>query len=187
MTVNTLFFEAETYLDKVKIKKIYLVGLVVFLISIACILWAIANWDAYTEIRYSYKRGRNVESGLASILYGWGWTFAVAMPICYGLLWMTLDFKNPILAVNKDGLFVNRELFKKTFLSWNEFDRIEEQEKGELWLYFKDPVKIVSQQSGFRKPLLKQTYVKSKSPMTLENEGDFVKINKLILKYWNAQ
>ncbi|NOQ74058.1 MAG: hypothetical protein GQ574_18775 [Crocinitomix sp.] len=185
MTISTLVFEAETYLDKGKIKKVYLVGLLVFLLSVGCIFWAIANWDAYTEIRYSLKYGRNIESGLASILYGWGWAFAIAMPICYGLLWMTLDFKNPIFAVNKDGIFVNRELFKKTFFQWNEFDRIEEHDKGALWLYFKDPAKIVSEQSGPRKILLKQTYIKNKSPMTLEGDGDFVKINEFILKYWN--
>ncbi len=178
-------YEAETYLDKRKIKKVYSVGLILFLLSIGSIFWANANWDAYTETRYSLKYGTNVQTGLAPILYGWGWAFAIAIPVIYGLMWLSFDFKNPSFAVNKDGIFINRELFKKTFLPWKEFDRIEEQDNGVLWLYMKDPAKIVSQQLGFRKPFLKQTYVKDKSPISLENDNDFVQINALILKYWN--
>ena len=178
---NTLIFEAETFLNKAKIKKVYIIGAVLFFLSIACILWAIANWEDYTEIRYSLKYQRNVEIGLAHILYGWG--FAIAIPIIYGLMWFSFDFKNPSFAVNRDGIFLNRELFKKTFLSWSEFDRIEKQENGDLWLYLKDPAKIVKQQPGWRKPFLKQTYVKDKSPINIENEGDFIRVNELILRY----
>lgn len=178
-------YEAETFLDKRKIKKVYIVGLIFFLLSVGSILWANANWDAYTEVRYSLKYGTNVHTGLAPILYGWGWGFAIAIPIIYGLMWLSFDFKNPSFAVNRDGVFINRELFKKTFLPWNEFDRIDEQDNGELWLYMKDPAKIVKQQLGFRKPFLKQTYVKDQSPISLENDGDFVRINELILKYWH--
>lgn len=180
---NNLIFEAQAYLDKKKIKKVYAIGAVLFLVSIGCILWAIANWDAYAEVVYSLKRQRNVETGLAPILYGWGWGFAVAIPIIYGLMWFSMDFKNPAFGVNKTGVFVNRELFKQTFLPWAEFDKIEKQPDGSVWMYLKDPAKIVAQQPGFRKPFLKQTYVKDKSPMTVEPEGDYAAIVALIEKY----
>lgn len=182
--MSTLVYEAETHLDKAKIKKVYIVGVLFFLISVGCILWAIANWDDFSEVRYSLKYGTNVETGLAPILYGWGWGFAVAIPIIYGLMWFSFDFKNPSFAVNRDGIFVNRDLFKETFLSWDEIERIEKKENGVLWLYLKNPEKIIGQQPGWRRPFLKQTYVKDQSPMALENEDDFIKINQLIEKYY---
>lgn len=180
---NTLIYEAEAFLDKNKIRKVYIVGAVLFLLSVGCILWAIANWDAYTEVRYSLKYGTNVETGLASILYGWGWAFAITIPIIYGLMWFSFDFKNPSFAVNKDGVFINRELFKHTFLHWDEFEKIEKQTNGTIWMYFKNPEKIISQQPRFYKPFLKQTYLKDKSPMAIENDEDFAPIAALIEKY----
>lgn len=180
---NCLTFEAEAHLDKNKIRKVYGVGALLFLLSVGCILWAIANWDDYTEVRYSLKYGTNVETGLASILYGWGWGFAIAIPIIYGLMWFSFDFKNPSFAVNRDGVYINRELFKRTFLRWEEFEKIEKQENGILWLYFKNPEQVIGRQPTFYKPFLKQTYLKEKSPMAIENDGEFERINELILKY----
>ena len=177
-------FEAEIYLDKSMIKKVYLVGALLFLIAIGCITWATLYWDDYTEVRYSIKYGSNVERGLAPTLYGWGWGFAVAIPIIYGLMWMSFDFKNPSLAVNKEGVFINRELFKQTFLNWDEFEKLEKNSEGHLSFYLKDPAKIVAQQPGWRKPFLKQTFVKDKSPIAIENDERTEKIVELIEKYW---
>ena len=116
------------------------------------------------------KYNTYVESGLAPILWGWGWAFAVAIPLIYGLMWLSFDFKQPAIAANRDGLFLNRELFKSTFVKWAEFDRIEKQEDGSLWLYFKDPASIIAQQPKWRQPFLKQTYVKDQSPISIENK-----------------
>jgi hypothetical protein len=91
-----------------------------------------------------------------------------------GLMWMTLDFKNPALAVNKDGLFINREGFKQTFLKWDEFERIDKVSDDELRLYMKNPEEVVSRQPGFRKVFLKQTYVKEKSAITITSDDSSV-------------
>lgn len=182
-TTSTLVYEAETYLNKKKIKLVYTVGGILFAISVGSILWASANWDEYTEVVWSVKYGRYVEAGLAPILYGWGWGFAIFIPIIYGLMWFSFDFKNPSFAVNRDGIFINRELFKKTFLAWNEFDRIEKKEEGHLWLYLKDAEKIVNQQPGWRKPFLKQTYVKDGAPISVTNDEKHEKIIQAIERY----
>ncbi len=172
-------FDVEIFLDKSKIKKVYIVGLILFLVSVGCIIWATLNWEEYTELRQKLN-GRVVETGLASILYGWGWGFAVAIPVIYGIMWFTLDFKNPTLAVNKEGLFKNGEFFKKTFLPWSEFSSVQKQENGDLWMQLKDPQKIVDQQSGMGKAFLKQTYVKDNSPITISNDGSDANYAKMI-------
>ncbi len=170
MYENHAIFEAQIFIDKSKIYKVYGVGVMLLLVSIGCILWAQANWDAYTSIHYSVKRQRNVETGLAPILYGWGWMFTIAIPLIYGLMWWSFDFKNPVLGVNKNGLFINKDLFKNTFLHWGEFNRIERNANGDMLLFLLDPQKIVAQQPGFRKVFLKQTFVVQKAAICIENE-----------------
>ncbi|MCB0401131.1 MAG: hypothetical protein KDD41_03545 [Flavobacteriales bacterium] len=161
-------FEVEIYLDKSKIKKIYLVGLILFLISIVCVVWAKMNWEDYTILTQNVLTGKVKEKGLAPTLYGWGLGFVIAIPIIYGLMWSSFDFKNPSIAANKEGLFLNKEFFKKTFINWNEFSNINQQENGELHLTLKNPEGIVDQQKGIGKAFLKQTYVKDRSPITLD-------------------
>lgn len=68
--MENLIFEAQLFLDKSKIRKVYSVGAVLFLIALGCIFWAMANWSDYSEVRYSLKYGTNVETGLAPTLYG---------------------------------------------------------------------------------------------------------------------
>lgn len=179
-------FEAEIYLDKSTIKKVYLVGAILLLLSVGCIFWATFNWDAYTEVRYSLKYGTNVERGLAPTLYGWGWGFAIAIPIIYGLMWMSFDFKNPSLAVNKSGIFINRELFKQTFMEWDEFEKMEKDSEGNISLFPKDPKKMVAQQPVWRRPFLKQTFVKDKSPISLEKDERTEQIVELAEQYWRG-
>lgn len=181
--MENLIFEAQIFLDKSKICIVYSVGAVLFLIALGCIFLVMANWSDYSEVRYSLKYGTNVETGLAPTLYGWGWGFTIAIPIIYGLMWMSFDLKNPSLAINKDGIFLNRELFKKTFLPWAEFKRFEKDDNGGYLLYLNDPQKIVNQQPGWRKPFLKQTYVKEGAAIGIEKDERTAEIIQLLDKY----
>lgn len=161
-------FDVEIYVDKKKIKTIYLVGGILFLISLACVIWAQMNWEDYSETVTTIS-GKVKQRGLAPTLFGWGIGFAIAIPIVYGAMWTTIDFKNPSLAANKEGIFINKEFFKKTFISWDQFSEISFS-NGALNLKMKDPQSIVNQQKGMGKPFLKQTYVKDESPFSIDPE-----------------
>ena len=136
-----------------------MIGAALLLISICCIIWAHFNWEEYTTVTQNALTGRVKSKGLAPTLYGWGWGFAITIPIVYGMMWTTIDFNNPSFAVNKEGIFINKAFFKKMFLSWEEFSDIKRGDKNVLQLHLKDAEKIVNQQKGIGKLFLKQTYV----------------------------
>jgi hypothetical protein len=176
----TQIFEAELQTDKKKIKTVYTIGGILFVVAIGCVIWSHYNWEEYTHLVQDVITGEVSRVGIASILFSWGLVFAIAIPVIYGLMWMTVDFKNPALAVNKRGIFINREGFKKAFITWNDFERIEKKSDSELKLFMKNPQEIVSQQPGFAKPFLTQTYVKDKSPITISAEDDGEKGQEII-------
>ena len=181
-------FEVELYTDKAKLKIIYGIGFGLFLLSICAIIWAELNWDEYSEVVQGALTGKVKTRGLAPTLQGWGYGFAICIPIVYGLMFWATDFKNPALAVNKDGLFINQQLFSKTFVTWAEMTQ-EHHESGELWIRFKDPAAIVEKQSAVAKVFLKATYVKEKGPFTLDEgfvTGDFAKLKGLVETYYQA-
>ena len=169
-----LTFEESIYTDKSKIKKVYTVGLVLFLLAVICIVWATIYWEDYTYLTKNVVTGRVRQTGIASILYGWGWGFVIVIPVVYGIMWTTLDFNNPILAVNKDGLYINKEGIKKTFLSWEEFSINTNINNGDLELRFKEPEKIVALQKGIIKAFVKQSYVKQKLPFVIKKEQEII-------------
>ena len=170
-SIKTIF-EAEIYTSKSKIKTVYIIGAALFIISIGCVIWSSLNWEEYTYLVQHAITGEMTLTGPASYLYYWGLGFAIAIPVIYGLMWFSLDFKNPALAVNSEGLFMNQEGFKKMFLTWSDFERMEKKDDDDLRLYMKDPESIVKQQPAFARPFLTQTFVKERSPVTLSSSGD---------------
>ncbi|HTF04975.1 MAG TPA: hypothetical protein VK826_13200 [Bacteroidia bacterium] len=176
----THIFEAEIQTDKKKMKTIFIIGGIIFVISLGCVIWAHLNWEEHTYLVEDVITGEVSRIGIASTLFSWGLVFAIAIPVIYGLMWMSLDFKNPALAVNKRGLFINREGFKKAFITWNDFERIEKKGAGELQLFMKNPQEIVAQQPAFARPFLTQTFVKDRSAITLSAEDDGEKGQKII-------
>jgi hypothetical protein len=180
--MNMLLFDAQVDTDK--IKKIYIVGGVIFVIAVGCAVWAKLNWEEYTHQVQNVLTGEVSTTGPASILYSWGLMFAIAIPVIYGLMWFSIDFKNPALAVNKSGVFINQEGFKKAFLKWDEFDRIEKKGEDELRLYMKNPEEVVKRQPAAMRPFLTQTFVKDRSPYTLTPSSDNAKkVIELVGKY----
>lgn len=176
-------FEADLPVNKSRIKTVYTIGLVLFIISVVCVVWSHFNWDEYTYLVQDVITGEVSRTGIASVLYYWGLGFGIAIPVIYGLMWFSVDFKNPALGVNKQGVFINQEGFKKAFLKWEDFERMEKKENGDLRMYMKDPASIVKQQPAATRPFLTQTFVKDKSPITLSASEKAEKIIELIVKY----
>lgn len=176
-------FDIEIYLDKATYKLVFAVGGALLIIALGCTIWGYANYDEYSETVKTVS-GRVRDRGLGPTLFGWGIGFSIAIPIMYGLMWMSLDFKNPALAVNKNGFFINKEFFKNTFIRWEEFADIN-MNNGFLNLVMKDAEAIVNRQKGIGKAFLKQSYVKDNSPITIDpNESSQHKeLVEAVIKY----
>jgi hypothetical protein len=183
MNDTLLVFDAEVPVNKSKLKAVYTIGGVLFVLSVGCVIWSELHWEQYTHLVQNVITGEVSRTGIASVLYYWGLGFAIAIPVIYGLMGLTLDLKHPALGVNKLGIFINQEGFKKTYLKWDAFERIERRINGELWLYLKDPANVVKQQPAMVRPFLTQTYVKERSPITISPSGSGQKIIGLAIKY----
>jgi hypothetical protein len=176
--------EAAVQPDKKKIKIVYIIGAVIFVGAVLAAIWGWLFWDEYTYTVQNVITGEVSTTGPASLALSWGIILAVIMPIIYGLMWMSIDLKNPSLGVNNQGLFINREGFKKTFIKWNEFERTDLRDGKEVWLYLRNPEEVVSRQPGFAKAFLKKTYVTDRSPITVHGESeDEQKVVQAISRY----
>lgn len=169
--MKNIQFDKALYLDKKKAYTIIAVGGVLFVLSLLGILIAQIFWDDYTYLAYSLKQGREVTAGWPTTLQGWSIGFAICIPIVYGIMALLMwDFKNPVLAVNDQGIFINMIMFKKCFIRWDEIksvDRIRENNKDALQLTFHNPKAVVDKNPGFFKAFLKE-YAEG-NPVTLNN------------------
>jgi hypothetical protein len=179
--------EAYLMTSKALVRKVYTVGAVVFLAAVGAWVWGELNWDEYTHVVQNVLTGEVSTVGPASIAVSWGCAISVTMPIVYGLMWFTIDTKNPSLGANNQGLFINREGFRKTFIRWSEFSHIEKRNDGQYRMYMKDPQQVIDRQPGAIKPFLKKTYVTDKGPIVIGAKYEERPIADLIGKYAMAR
>ncbi len=183
-------FDSAVYLDKTKIKKIYMIGFVMIILSIACIAWASIYWEEFSVVTRNALTGKVKTRGLAPTLYGWGWGFAIGIPVVYGLMALSLDFKNPSFAVNKDGFYINKSMFRKTFITWQEVSSLERVDPTEVEIRLINTEEVIGRQSGIAKPFLKSTYITQGNPIKINNEtvtGDVKQLLDKICVYYNAK
>lgn len=182
-------FDSAVYLDKAKIKKIYMVGLVLVLVAIACIIWATIYWEEFSVVTRNALTGKVKTKGLAPTLYGWGWAFAIGIPVVYSLMALSLDFKNPAFAVNKDGFYINKNMFRKTFVTWKQVSTLERVDPTEIHVRLHNIEEVINKQSGIAKPFLKSTYITQGNPIKINNEtvtGDVKQLLDKIGVYYNT-
>lgn len=183
------YLEASIMANKALFRKVYIIGAILWLGAIGAIIWGKLNWDEYTELVQNVITGEISTVGTASIAVSWGTIFAIAIPVVYTLMWFSIDLKNPSLGANNQGFFINRDGFSKTFLKWNEFDRIARKDDGQYWLYLKNPAEVVERQPAARKPFLRKTYVTDQSPIVIggEDTSNEKPIADLVAKYSGTQ
>lgn len=183
---RTDYFEVELYPNKQRLKLVYGIGLGLFLLAVGGIIWSKIYWEAYSYYVQDVLTGKISITGAAPIINSWSWMFAVAIPIVYGLMFFATDFKNPSIAINRKGLFINEQLLKMVQLEWNQFDLIEIT-KDYVIIKFKNPEDIVSHQPSWRKLFLKQTFIKDQSQFCFEKSdliGDFERLTQLLDRYY---
>lgn len=125
---------------------------------------ALAFWDDYTYWVYSLKYQRNVEAGWPPFIYGWGLWLGIGTIIFVPLLFSMQDFKNPSLAMTKEGLFINQQMIKNVVVPFNEISKIEKSAKGYKIIY-KDNNAVLSRMKGISKAFAKSN---------LENDNFYI-------------
>jgi hypothetical protein len=177
--------EAFIMTSKALVKKVYIIGGIIFAVAVAAWIWGELNWDEYTHVVENVLTGEVSTVGPASIAVSWGAVFAIAIPVVYGLMWFTIDTKNPSLGANNRGLFLNREGFRMTFIRWTDFSHIEKRIDGEYRLYMKDPQQVIDRQPAATRAFLRKTYVTDKSPIVIggNDKQEENRIADLIGKY----
>jgi hypothetical protein len=111
-------------------------------------------WDDYTEQAYSIKLQRNVTVGWPATVSGWGWWLGIGAIVISPMMFFMQDFKNPSLALTLDGLFINQQLIRNTFVPFANVDKVVKDGKG-YRIFFKDNKQIIQQQVFLFKPFVK--------------------------------
>lgn len=171
-------FELEIWPDAGKMKKVYLTMIVALIVAWACHFIGSYFWDAYTYQAYSFKIQQNITTGWPVTLYWWGIYLGCTLPFALLLVYFMQDKKNPSLALNKEGIFLNQQLIKQTTVKWNDIAKIEKKKNENntsIEFYFKDASKIVEAQTGMKKAFVKEN-LKDNKPFVCEDrfsKGDF--------------
>jgi hypothetical protein len=158
----TEFIFAETE----KIKKAIKILVTIAIITFGLMVWAYLNYDDYSSTLIGKRSRQIIKVGLAPTLYSWGMILGIFFSLFAFGVWKFTDFKNPTMGVNRQGIFMNRLYFKKTFIKWNEFESMEQKKATKnLFLKLKDPQSIIDQQpKGFGKKTLHQMLIKMERP-----------------------
>ncbi len=167
----------ELWADKAKMKRIlFIIALITILAWIAHFMGSI-YWDEYS-VPVRTLRGTSGRFGWPVTLYWWGIYIGIIAPGCFVLIYFILNKKDPSLALNATGLFINQQLISKTLVPWKDISRIEKEQQGKvsiLHIYFKNPQQIIEQQSSSKQVFLKEN-LKDGEPLKCDNRlltGDF--------------
>ena len=177
-------FEIIIGTDRKAMKVVYFSMITLFILSAIAFVIGYIFYDDYVEVMYTIQ-GNPRDVGWPAPLRNWGFIMMIAIPLCLSPIVFATDRKQPPLALNPDGLFVNQQLFKACLIRWDEIKRMgwEEADDGTttLSVWLKDPRAVINRQPIFARPLLRQSYAKSfegapLAPLTFENrfqKGDF--------------
>ena len=165
----------QSYLNKQKYNRIYITFGVLIALSAIGVIWAYFNWDDYSTTTENILTGRVRERGWAPTIFGWGLGLIGCLLFVFLIMWRTLDFKNPSVAISNEGVLLNKEFFKNNFVQWDDFSSIKKSSKNEtetIELQFKSPEEIVNRQSGMGKAFLKQSYIKEPGTFSIDKNDD---------------
>lgn len=110
-------------------------------------------WDQYTETVTTLK-GRTKVIGWPASFSRWSLIFGGGTLVTLPFLYLMQDWKNPSLALNHEGVFINQQLIKNTFVPYSNISGIIRTPEG-YKIAFKDLADILKQQSFIFKPFVK--------------------------------
>lgn len=180
-------FELEIWPDKEKMKIIsFSIIAIVFLACISHLLGHVF-WNDYSYLKTNLK-GVTYPAGWPVTLYWWGIYIGLAGIISFLLIRIMVDYKNPSLAVSKNGIYINQQLIKKTMVDWNNIQKVEkvkQENEIQILIFFNDSRQVIDAQSGIGKTFLKEN-LKDGQPLKVSNKflkGDFEKFHTICQHY----
>lgn len=185
-------YEVELWPNTKKMRMIFTVfGICLGVATVVFILsWIM--WDSHTYEVRNVMTGVVSRSGWPVSGFYWGGGFAILGALAMLIMKLNTGSNQPSAAINAKGLFINQQLFKNTFVTWEEIGEMkvrEQNDEKELLIKFKDTESIIKRQSGIAKPLLRQTYVKDQSYLGISNDfsqGDIDRMIELAMSYYQA-
>src|SRR3989344_6001244 len=182
-------FEIEIWPDSKKLKKILLsITLITIVAWMSCLIGKI-YWNDYVETVITLQR-KTKYVGWPVKFYYYGMLIGIAGIISFAFILLTKDNKHPVLALNKNGLYINQQLIKQTMVEWANIKHIElknEEKSKTIEIYFHDPNKIIETQSNAKRPFLKEN-LKDNKPLLCSdkyvkgNLGLFYEKSKQMIK-----
>lgn len=180
-------YEVELWIDKGKVKKVMITGVLLFFVLLGAIILAYFLWDEYTYIRTNIK-GVSYTGGWPAIVWGWGIPSLVLLTVLWPIMYFYMfDMKKPLLAINKKGILLNKSLFNNCFVEWSEIKELK-SDNGKMEILFLNPKEIIEKQSKFSQVFLKEQS-KGEAYASFDGtlcEGDFDDFVKKSLQYYNG-
>jgi len=185
-------YEIEIHYNQQKIKQVLTILSVLAVLSIVAFILGTIFWDEYTSVDYSTSlRGKQKAS-----VNGWpvwacmiGKYLGIVSTISLLFVYFKGKNKEAVLALNKDGLYINMNGIKDTFLTWKEIARIEKVVPPSggvaLSIFFADNLKIIENATGIQKTMLKEN-LKDGKPFKIEGNlfvGDFNEFHNKAITY----
>ena len=161
-------FEAELWPSKSKLRMVSISLGTICVLSIIGIILANIFWDDYmTTMQTLDGRIRNV--GWPSTVQSWAIGFLVLTPLTWAMMFFGQDRKQPALGANRDGLFINQQLVKATYVPWSEISEIVSTD-NEMTVTFAHPDRIINAQRFPYKPFVKANVTQASNTMSFPDE-----------------
>lgn len=128
-----------------------------FCTLILCIAGVILSkyfWEGHTSWVYSLKYQRNIEVGWPVTLHTWSLWLGIAIIVFAPMIYFMQDWKNPSLALHADGLFINQQGMRNTFIPYKNIKALV-KEGSSFNILLLNSAEIVQQQVFFFKPFIK--------------------------------
>ncbi|HLP13191.1 MAG TPA: hypothetical protein VK177_14740 [Flavobacteriales bacterium] len=166
-------YEIEIWPNVQKIKKIYMTMVVVFMLAVISFILGNLFWTP-ENVYWVQKIGSSVsfEAGWPVKLYWYGMYGMIVSVVGFLIVYFMQDKKNPVLALNSNGIFINQQMIKQTLVEWANIARIDKKLEGNnvtLDIYFVDANKIIEKQAGPKKAFLKEN-LKDGKPLSVSNK-----------------
>ncbi|RKS03132.1 hypothetical protein [Flavobacterium sp. 102] len=155
--------------------------LILIVLCIVLMIVARLFYEGRVHEAIVYRKGAriNAEVGWPATLFSIGSWGLVAFPLFLAYLFFKQDLKQPAVGVSNEGLFINQQLLRKAFVSWDNIEHVELRghiSNPILRVFFKDVDVLLKGQFFIFKSIAKATLKSNPSLGISKDEavGDLV-------------
>ena len=195
--VNINDFDAYLLPNPARYKKMLKIALAFLIPGVVLLIISWIFWDEYTtEITV-----RSLRRGTYNSHEGWPvWVQTIGFwPALIGgiaiLFPLFTNYNTPMLAVSKEGIFVNQQFVRRYLVPWEEiavfkYDEKEYLNNFSITLTPDGRKNLLKGHSGFTKSILNANVDKDNPFLRLDSDlmdGNVIEVTKAALKYWNPE